>query len=955
MSPTRRQQVEDILVSALSLEGAARAAYLDAACGADIDVRREVESLLARERDADEFLRTPPPEAAVQALASEQSGALGSMLGPYRIDSLLGSGGMGDVYLAHDPRLDRDVAIKVLPEPLARDEMARERLRREGLAGAALDHPFICKIYEIGEDNGHVFCVMEYIRGETLSDQMRTGRLPLSESLRIAGEIAEAVEAAHASGFLHRDLKPANIMVTSTGHVKVMDFGLAKKFQSDQLTTTLTEQAASLTARGAVIGTIAYMSPEQAAGKALDARSDIFSFGVLLYEMLAGQRPFRGATGIEVLHEIIKGAADPLPPEFPAGLRMIVEKALEKALSDRYQSMREVVIDLRRMARQKAEVAPAPASSPAEAGPAEQPVRRYLWIGVAALLLALPAVWWAAHRTDANAETTPAADISIVPFTTNGGYNGEATISPDGQTVAYVSDRTGHFDIFLRQIGTTSDIPLTIGQGDNIQPAYSRDGRQIAFVSSRAGNSAIYYPGFDYPLMGGDIWVMTALGGTARRVAKDGNYPSWSPDGSKIVFVRHRGLLVEVPASGGEAREIKVSGNPSVYYPAYSSDARWIFFESQGAGIQAVQATGGQPQQIASGRHPVWDDASQAVIYSDDREGKNHSLYSVPFSLKEGKLGHARALTVGRGRDWQPAVSRDGKLIAYTAIQISFNLETVPFDAESGRVLGAPRDLTTGNQVSYFMRFSPDGRSVAFQSSRGAGQHIWRLDIGSAPVQLTADPKFVESFPHWSPDGHTISFIRHPVQSPNSKSLWLMDADGANPRKILDDSQFARWLPDGSGILYNDSKRDLLIYEFRTGQSREISVLPDSNITMPMLSPDGNWIAYQYATGANHNVDVHRVDLHGEQPRVVVSTPHQDFHPFFSPSGRWIYFQPDHKNLYRVPGPAQDWRQADPVKITDFAESGLYLEDPQVSADGKQFLYARGRITGDIWILRRGK
>jgi serine/threonine protein kinase len=952
MSPTRRRQVEDILVSALSLEGAARAAYLDAACGADLDVRREVESLLAKEREAVEFLRTPSPEVAAQALASGQSGALtGGMLGPYQIDSLLGSGGMGDVYLAHDPRLERSVAIKVLPEPLAQDVMARERLRREALAAAALDHPFICKIYEVGEDQGLVFCVMEYVRGETLSDRIRTGPILLSESLRIAGEIAEAVEAAHANGFLHRDLKPANIMVTPTGHVKVMDFGLAKRFQSDELSKTLTKHAASITARGAVIGTIAYMSPEQAAGKPLDARSDIFSFGVVLYEMLAGQRPFRGSTGLELLHEIMDGAAGPLPPELPAGLRVIVEKAMEKAPSDRYQSIREVVIDLRRMARQKPEVAPAIA--PPQSGPGEQHVRRFLWIGICVLLLALPAVWWAARRTDSSAETA-AADISIVPFTTNGGYNGEATISPDGQTVAYVSDRTRHLDIFLRQIGTTSDIPLTIDQGDNIQPAYSPDGRQIAFVSSRAG-STIYYPGFDYPLMGGDIWVMPALGGTARRVAKDGNYPSWSPDGSKIVFVRHRGLLFEVPASGGEAREIKVSGNPSVYYPAYSSDSRWIFFEGQGSGIHVVPATGGQPRQIASGRHPVWDDASQAVIYSDDREGKNHSLYSVPFSLKDGKTGNPHALTVGRGRDWQPAVSRDGKLIAYTAIQISFNLETVPFDAESGRVLGAPRDLTTGNQVSYFMRFSPDGRSVVFQSSRGAGQHIWRLDIGSEPVQLTSDTKFEESFPHWSPDGNTICFIRDPVQSPNSKSLWLMDTDGANPRKILDDSQFARWLPDGSGILYNDFKRDLLIYEFRASQSREISVLPDSKVNMPMVSPDGKWIAYQYATRENHNVDVHRVDLRGGQPRAVVATPHQDFHPFFSPSGRWIYFQPDHKNLYRVPGPAQDWRQADPVKITDFAESGLYLEDPQISADGKQFLYARGKITGDIWILRRGK
>ena len=623
-----------------------------------------------------------------------------------------------------------------------------------------------------------------------------------------------------------------------------------------------------------------------------------------------------------------------------------LDKALAKDPEDRSQHNGDFAIDLRHLQQRPRDARPQFVS--------KTPVLP--WIAVTALLLAMPIVWWAGRRSASSDKAALASDISITPFTTNLGYNGEPTISPDGQTIAYVSDRNGRFDIFLRQIGTTSDVALTNEQSDNIQPTFSPDGRQIAFVSSRAGASPIYYPGFDYPLMGGDIWVMPALGGTARRVAKNGNYPSWSPDGSKIAFVRHRGLLFEVPVSGGEAREIKLSPNLGVYYPAYSSDSRWIFFERQGNGIQAVRSTGGDLQQIASGRHPVWDDTSQAVIYSDDREGNNYSLWSVPFSLKEGKLsGKPRALTVGRGRDWQPAVSRDGKLVAYTAIQISFNLESIPFDAESGRVLGTPRALTNGNQVSYFMRFSPDGRSVVFQSSRGSGQHIWRVDIGSEPVQLTSDPKFEESFPHWSTDGNTIAFVRQPAQSPKSASLWFMDTDGANPRKILDGCYFVRWLPDGSGVLCNDGNRGIFLYELRTGHSRQVSSQSDVLGTMPMPSPDGEWIAYQAATGDNHNIDIHVVGLGGGHPRIIVATPRQDFHPFFSPLGHWLYFQPDHKNLYRVPGPAQNWKQADPARITNFPESGLYLEDPQISRDGKQFLYARGKITGDIWILRRGK
>jgi Tol biopolymer transport system component len=326
----------------------------------------------------------------------------------------------------------------------------------------------------------------------------------------------------------------------------------------------------------------------------------------------------------------------------------------------------------------------------------------------------------------------------------------------------------------------------------------------------------------------------------------------------------------------------------------------------------------------------------------------------VPFSTKDGKAGTPRPLTIGRGRDWQPAVSKDGKLVAFTAIQAAFNLETVPFDAETGRVLGAPQVLTIGNQVSYFMRFSPDGKSVAFESSRGAGRHIWRVDKGAEPVQLTSDPKFEETFPQWSPDGNTIAFTRQPAQSPNNKSLWLMDADGANPRQILEGNNLTRWLPDGSGLVYQTLKNEAAVHDLATRSSRPIATKPDV-VTMLTPSSDAKWIVYQSTSKDDGNVNVHAVSMDGGQPRAVVSTRRQDFHPFFSPSGRWVYFQPDHKNLYRVPGPAQNWQRADPVKITDFPESGLFLEDPQISRDGKQLLYSRGRITGDIWILSRSK
>ncbi|HVH29799.1 MAG TPA: protein kinase, partial [Vicinamibacterales bacterium] len=867
--------------------------------------------------------------------------ATGTRVASYEIESLLGVGGMGEVYRARDTRLNRTVAIKVLPHDKVADPDHERRFLQEARAASALNHPHIVTLHDIVHEAGLDFLVMEYVPGKSLDRLIPVKGLPLIEALGYAQQMASALAAAHAAGIVHRDIKPANVIVTPEGQVKVLDFGLAKLIErglEDEGTETRT-QARLLTEPGMVMGTVAYMSPEQASGRALDQRTDIFSLGVVLYELLAGQRPFRGASQVDTMHAIIN---DPPPPlSQPPELHDILDKTLAKDPKDRYQHAGDLALDLRRFLQRPPEARRA-SSGTGRGG-------RLPWIAAAVFLLALPVAWWVGHRTAAPAAETAAFEaVSITPFTTNLGYNGEATIAPDNQTIAYVSDRTGRFDIFLRQIGTSTDIALTGDQGDNIQPAFSPDGRQIAFVSSRAGGSEIFYPGFDNPMMGGDIWVMPALGGTPRRIAKDGNFPSWSSDGTKIVFARNRIGVFEVAASGGDVREITLPNTPrQFFYPAYSSDSRWVFFEDSANGINAVPVAGGAVQQIATGRHPIWDDSSQAVIYSDSREGNNHSLWSVPFSTTEGKpSGTPRALTRGRGRDWQPAVSRDGKLVAYTAIQTAFNIESVPFDAEAGRVLGSPRVWTTGNQVSYFMRFSPDGQSVAFESSRGAGRHIWRVDTGADPVQLTSDPKFEETFPQWSPDGTTIAFTRQPAQSPNSKSLWFVDVDGANPRQVLEGNNLTRWLPDGSGLVYQNLKNELLLYEIANSRARPISTQPDL-ATMPTPSSDAKWIVYQSTGKDAGNVDVHAVGLDGGQPRVVASTPRQDYHPFISPSGRWVYFQPDHKNLYRVPGPAQDWAQAVPAKITDFPESGLFLEDPQISRDGKQLLYSRGRITGD--------
>lgn len=359
----RWQQVEKICQSALDLEEGRRRAFVEQACGGDQELRQEVESLLKFESCGDHFIQQPALEVAAKMVAQEKPGSLiGQRLGSYQILSLLGAGGMGEVYLAYDPRLDRRVAIKLLPAHLAADAAARERLRREALAAAALDHPFICKIFEVGEDNGRLYFVMEYVRGEALSARICAGRLPLSEGLGIAGEIAEAVEEAHAKSFVHRDLKPANIMLMPQGHAKVMDFGLAKRVSFGECDVTLTGDGAQLTGRGILVGTPDYMSPEQVMGAPLHYRSDLFSFGLILCELLTGKHPFRRGSALETMNAILND-----PPDLAAGgssglspgLAVLIRRLLARSPEDRYRSMSEARADLARLAA-------TPAAEPAQ-------------------------------------------------------------------------------------------------------------------------------------------------------------------------------------------------------------------------------------------------------------------------------------------------------------------------------------------------------------------------------------------------------------------------------------------------------------------------------------------------------------------------------------------------------------------------------------------------------------
>jgi len=890
----------------------------------------------------------------------------------FRVVRKLGAGGMGEVFLAEDTRLGRKVALKLLPEGLLSDPEIRRRFSQEARAVSALNHPQIVTIYDVGSADQRDFIAMEYVDGQTLREQIAAGPLEVRRAFDVVAQTAGGLAAAHEAGVVHRDIKPENLMVTRNGQVKIMDFGLAKLIERQTAPLLASGLATAVdtplptsqgqTGTGVILGTVSYMSPEQAQGRPVDHRTDIFSLGLVLYEALTGQRPFSGKSAVETLHAIINEepvSAAQRNPRVPAEAIEILGKALAKDPAERYQHAADFALDLRR-ARRAVESGISRPAVRVSAAPTSRP-RPILWAGVALAVAALAAGAWYLGRSGARHGGSNLADVTLTPLTSEPGYEGEPTFSADGETIAYVSDRTGNFDIFLKQVSGGPDVNITNNPADDVQPAFSPDGKQIAFVSTREGRTNLTYENFGVPPTGGDIWVMPALGGSPRRIAEKGNFPSWSSDGSALVFTSggsFKKKIFRIPASGGESREIPIhppNGKGTfrfILYPTLSPDGKWVLFQVEQLRINVAPSTGGEAKVLCRGRRPVWAPDGRSIIFSNADPGKNFSLWRIPFSPAKGIAdGPAEPLTVGRGVDTQAAISHDGKQIAFTALEQTFNLEVLPFDAELGRVTGEIKVLTSGNNDIEWKSPSPDGRSVVYAN---AGR-IWRLDPGQAAHPLTGEPVFIDNQPRWSPDGHSVIFERAPAGDPANFDIWMMAADGASPRRLVEKGRVPYWMPDSRGITYC-STSDYYLYnlDLATGRSRRVT---DEETQAPLhtVSADGKWIVYQ--SSAQSYVTIHARPIQGGETRVVSSVPGQmgSGHPMLSPSGNWFYYQWEHKNVYRLPGPSQGWRKAEPVKVTNFPESGLFIEDPRLSMDGKQLIYSRGRITGDLWLLKLPK
>ena len=455
---------------------------------------------------------------------------IGSDLGPYRLDAKLGEGGMGEVWLATEVRLGRKVAVKLLPGDLTHDPSRVARFEQEARAASALSHPNVCTILALGETaEGQRYIAMEYVEGATLRTRLASSPLRLRDSLDIAIQIAASLAAAHAAGIVHRDLKPENVIVRPDGFVKVLDFGLAKLVAPSEALGAQATQTAYRTDPGTAVGTLAYMSPEQARGQAVDARTDIWSLGCVLYEMVAGRSPFAARSSSDTLAAILEHEPAPLArfePQVPAELQRIVGKALRKDPGERYQVVADMLLDLKALRE-------ALSGLSTVATPAAGTLGRTTWTRPAAMAAAGIVVvvglgaagfwWW--NRGPQRSESSPsgpAVHRQLTRLTFGPGLQTDPTFSPDGRMFAYASDRGGNFDIWVQPIGEGDPVQVTRAPAPETQPAWSPDGRTIAFRSERDG---------------GGLFTVPALGGIERRITSFGTHPAWTDDSREVLFL----------------------------------------------------------------------------------------------------------------------------------------------------------------------------------------------------------------------------------------------------------------------------------------------------------------------------------------------------------------------------------------------------------------------------------
>jgi Tol biopolymer transport system component len=759
----------------------------------------------------------------------------GSKLGPYEILGQIGAGGMGEVYRAKDPRLGREVAIKVLPPSFSQDADRLRRFEQEARAAGVLNHPNITAVYDIGSADDAPYVVQELLEGETLRAVLASGKLPQRKSIDYALQIAHGLSAAHDKGIVHRDLKPENLFVTNEGRVKILDFGLAKLTQVGEGSGPQTNlPTAAGTEPGVVMGTLGYMSPEQIKGKPADARSDIFSFGAIFYEMLSGKRAFHADSAGETMAAILKEEPADLSVTNQAispGLERVVRHCLEKNPEQRFHSAHDLAFDIEALSGTTGQTAAA-ASGPIRASRARSFTPILL---IAAGALAGAAIAFLGLRGGRSAAAGPVtAGPTYRRLTNLSGAENSPALSPDGQTLAFIHRTENRAHVWVQRVGGHKPIDLTPDcERTSFSPAFSPDGSLIAY-GSRCGD--------------GGIFIMGASGENVRRVTTFGGDPAWSPDGRELVFSTEpvaspygrmgTSELWRVAIGGGEPRRIcpddaiQPNVSPHALRIAYwalptggsQRDIWTIPYKGLAPGEKPVPVT----QDPAVDWNPVWSSDGKTLYFLSNRDGAMN-LWKIPIDEATGKtLGPAEPERLPAREVGGLAVSRDGRVIAYVDREVTFSIDRFTFDAE-GRLVGKPEEIYESSQEMADFDVSPDGKMFAFDSRGGAQDDIFVVQADGKGLRQLTDDAYRDRHPVFSPDGKRLAF--HSDRS-GRYEIWTVSTDGSNLAQLTkttgtDTTIEPLWSSDGRLIAVNGGKNSYVYTLDEKGAIAKTQVVPE--------------------------------------------------------------------------------------------------------------------------------